>query len=442
MKKFSTLTLTGPSTSAKAERGKIEIEKGFKSPGLKLKVTVALANASGGNVTLTDAQKQALFAQLQFDLTYGKNGQHKPYMNVDFRVLNHLARLCYGSEIEGYSDSTTGLAQEIANSATDVMVFYPTIPLGKGWFFKRLQDAMGMGRSQLRTLELTLRRTATAAIATGVTISGNITVELIPDLVPCEGDHWYTCPAYLEVDETDKTTKLPAGLALLIAERTAVHASSSLTNVSLKFDQQIWHDQVSPAEIATEFLDVHDLPSTALLTDRWTVLYMLTGRTPMEHLPSGEVRITQNVKDLATFKAAYVYIPIVADEAVASDVEHVATSLREKTVRASVMNASDFPNRLAPFLGYRLLDTDDKEYERSAGKQSAPGGVAFNAIPNGLKLAAKAQAALHSSNNEARAADDVAKRVASQVPGAVQSARGFAYGNTTPVLASVRQQVL
>lgn len=441
MKKFSTLTLTGASTSAKAERGKLELEKGFKAPGLKLKVTVALANTSGGEVTLTDAQKQALFSNFQFDLTYGKNGQHKPYMNVDFRVLHHLQRMSYGSEIEGYSDATTGLAQAISNSATDTMVFYPTIPLGKGWFFHDAPDQLGMGRSQLRTVELSLRRTAAATIVSGVVISGNVTVELIPDQVPCEGDHWTTCPAYLEVDETDKTTKLPPGLPLLIAERTAVHASSALTNISMKFDQQIWHDQVSPAEIVTEFNDVENLPASSLLTDRWTILYMLTGRTPLRNLPTGEVRITQNVKDLATFKAAYFYIPIVENEAVAADVENVATNLRNKTIRASNTRAADYPNRLAPYLGYRLLDTDDKEIERYAGKQASPGAPAFDAIPNGLKAAAKLQATLHSSNNEAKAADDVAKRVASQVPGAVQSARGFAAGNTTPVLGSVRQEV-
>lgn len=447
MKKITTLTLTGAATQQTCERGKLEITKGKKAVGLRLKVTLSLANASGGTVTLTDSQKQNLLANFIANLDYGNgSGVFRPFQGVDFRRLHHLQRLCFQSEMEGYTDATTGLAQAMLTATTYPVVFYPIIPLGKFVGLRNLQNFIGgLGRSGMKTVQLELKRIAAVTIVSGVTITGNVTVDLIPELVSSEGDCFGIVPAWFEKDEVDRVARSPEGLILYASERTAVHASTALTNGSTWIDEEQIHDQVSPAETITETNDHPELFPIGLLTDRETVLYLVDQATPYKDIPTGAFKFIQNVKDLGTFKLGCYYVPIATASELASVVEYVATSLRKKVVRmASMMGVEgggELPVRLQPFSGFRFLDTDDKEIEQFGGLQAAQNTPAAVVVPNGVRAQVQALSANHRAAGEMKAADSLAKRVAAQIPGSVQSARGFSGGRGTPILGGVRSDL-
>lgn len=444
MKKQVTLSLASTNANAKLTRGQLDIPKGKQMVGLRLKFTVPVANTSGGtlNPLLTDAQRQTLLGLFTCTLSYGKAGAHKPFSAITLDKVGWEARRAYGSEIEGYADTSTGMAQSAANSTTPNVVFYAVIPTGRMWWLNR-RGFWGMGRSQTKTVELELKRGSTNTIASGIAISGTVTVDVSPDLQSCKGDRWCWVPEYVEQDESDKTVRMPDGLPLAIMERTAAHASSTLSNISVYIGDEEVHDQVTPAELLTEVSDSATMPSAALLTDRETLLY-----TPypegfrLEDLPTGAPRIVQNVKDLTTFKAALLYIPVKTQTEVQTEIENIASNLRRKTVHcvslADVEGGARIPDTLRPFIGFTILDEDDADFERFPGYTCTPGGKAEIRVPNAVLQRAVALHAQLKAANNGKAAEEVIRQVSNAVPGAVASSAGYAKGNSSDVHARVR----
>jgi hypothetical protein len=426
MRKHATLTLPADGNQAKLERGKLDIERGKAMRGLRLKLTIPVANTSGGDGALAAADRETLLDDFQFNVSYGSRGQWKPFAAVKGARIHREARAAYGSEIEGYADTTTGLAQTISNGATDTLVCYLPIPLGAWWWLDQVNH-LGMGRSQAATLELEIRRLA-SAIKTGFAISGSVTAEVIPDLVSAKGDRWSFGPEYLERDETDKTARFPDGLPLRLSERTAVHASSSLTNIDVGIDDEVIHSQVSPAELITEYNDSPLLPAIASLADVETLLYSPAHPVRFVDLPSGSVHVTQNVKNLATALYSLLYLPIPTAEEIATEVEYIATVIRKKTIRAVSLPTVEgwrIPTRLRPYVPFVLFDEDDREFEQFPGLVAEPGRRADITCPSSYLAAAKGAYGAHKAKGENKAASAIIKEVAVAIPGAVQSGRGF-----------------
>lgn len=430
MRKLATLTLAAAGSNDKLDRGRLTLEKGKKMPGLWLKASIRVKNVSAGALAMTDAQRQALLELLILSMTYGKNGAFQPFQAQPWTRIQREARRCYGTELEGYSDSTDGLATSIAAGATDILVLWMLIPTGRLWFAGHArQDDLAMGRSQAATVELEVRRARQDVIAAGLfQLDGAITIDVIPHEVSAKGDRFCPIPAYIDVDESNKRAVLPDGLPLAIVERSAVHASSALTNLSLKIDGEVIHDQVSPGELITEFNDVPNLPAEASTADRETLLYAIPPGRRFDELPTGSPAIVQNVKDLPTIKLGYLFVPIYPQAQIEDEIDNAATSLRRKPIRAVSLADVDghpTPHRMRFASGFQLFDQDDREFEQFAGYVAQPGRKGdFTAPPTVLRRA-KAMFDEHKANGEEKSASYVAKQLAVSAPGAVQSGRGF-----------------
>lgn len=429
MRKVTTLTIAAASGNARMLQGTLDIGKGKKLRGLRLKCVVPIANASGGSVTLSDAQKQVLFSLISCSLRYGRSKTHIPLEAQDFRRVHRLARYCYGSEIEGYTDSTTGLGRALADGATTNVTFYMLIPTGMLWMFEGEKNFLGCGPSQCRTIELEINRGASNTILTGVTISGSVTVDVIPDVWSARGDQWSWIPEFRTFDDTAPEVELPDGFPLLVVERTAVHASSTLTNISTWIEDEPLNEQVSPAEAITEYNDAPTLPSAASLADRETLIYAIANTVRMRDVPSGRFRIRQNVKDLATIQLGLYYVPVKPQAAVNEELEHVARVIRGKAVKATSLAAvegANVPERLTPFVPFVILDEQDPAYNAAPGVKAGPTGTAQVVIPPGVIAAAREASA--KLGGGAGSAEATIRHVAAAIPGAVQSGRGFGRG--------------
>lgn len=443
MRKLSTLTLTGQRTSDKLQRGKLELAKGRGCRAVGLKVAININNVSGGAVALTDAQRQTLLGGLELTLSYGKNGRRKPYAGMSFARLQRIARYLLGSEWEGYTDATSGLARSLPNAATTKVEFYAKVPTLVLWQDKKMRKLLGMGRTQAKSMELELKRQVDALPA-GCTISGNVTVDVFTDDYSAPWDRYGYLPEWHEVDEVDRVVRLPAGLPLLVTERSAAHAASLLSDYSLSIDGELVDERVSAAEAITGYLDTPNIPAEASLTDRETILYAIGADVAFEDLPTGGVRIEQHKKDLATFQAGALIAPIVPDTEVREDVaEFAGAKYRNKTLKAvsiATVLGVDLPKRLAPFVPFVLFDSDDQEFERFPGMVSASGGPAEVFVPNSLLASARALVAQHEANGEHRAAENAIRDLALPIPGAVQHPRGFSAQGSV-VLDQVRAAV-
>lgn len=445
-KKPISMSLPSDGSIDKVERGKIELSKGLGCKGLRLKMVIPLANSSGGSITMSDAQKQLVLANFLATLTWGPNGKRMPYVANDLRVIQRACRTLYGTEFEGYTDTSTGMGRALPNSATTNVTVYVVVPLGFFWKLRK-PALLAFGRSQTKSVQLEMRRLGTVVIVSGLVISGTVSIDVMPDEVPMKFDQVSPGIEYSENDETDKKAKLPEGMPLIVEERTAVHASSTLSNISVKIDDLDVHDQVSPAELITEANDVPNYPAEAATTDRVTHLYVINGQggsVELKDLPTGTPQVVQNVKDLATIKLSQFSIPILPLEEINSMLEHAAGKQgRGKKLRAvstNLLYKLGLGSNAAFAAPFALVDEDDDEFERYPGQIAAVGQKADVAVPSSVLNEAKRRYAIHKGANEHKAAENVLAELTATIPGAVQSARGFKRGDVS-MLERVKREI-
>jgi hypothetical protein len=446
MKRALTLVLTGANSKQQLTRGNLNLDKGKKAMGVYLKMTVPIANATGGALAsgLSDARRQLLFAAFTLWANYGRDGRHKPFEGLDLRRIHRLARFCLGSEIEGYSDTSTGLARNLPDAATTNVVFYMFVPLGFLWMLQPQEARLfGMGRSQAKSLQLEIQQTTTA-IDTGITIGGNVTVEVIPATESTKGDPWGAVPHWAQNDTTNDEIEGPEGLPLLVTERTAVHASSSLTSINVKIDEEVIHEAMSPQDTIVQYNDQAFATSAGSLTDRETVLYAVgpSAAGTLADLPTGKPSIKQVVKNLSTFLAGYFYLPTITDNDVEQALLFVTQESRKKEVKATAIRAvrgGKAPARVDASLGFIVLDKDDSEWEQVPGFAMKPGESKMRlVVPEALRIRAQKTLQAHRAEGESKAAEKVVEALAAAVPGSVPGARGFSRGGSA-VLERVAQ---
>lgn len=432
-KKIGSLELAADGSTKFVLQGALRIPKGKECIGIAMKTTFPVANATGGNLAsgLSDARKQTMFDNFEFSLSYGRDKDVKPFIAILGSRLHREFRYAFGTELELYSDTTNGLHKAMNNGTTTNADCWLVMPTGYFWQLAKKRRAMGMGRSQCLTVELEVKRKS-SLIDTNITLSGTVTMQVYPVLRTAKGDRWNHVPHYREYDRTEDEVTLPEGLPLRISERTAAHASSSLTKFSEWIDDEEIHQQISAADAITPFNDQARAPSAASITDRETLLYWLEEDSALEDLPTGKPRIRQDTKDLATIKLGYLYIPIEADRGVAMELEHVVQEHRRKELRAvksDLLDGAPAPIRMRPFLPAVFVDRDDREFEEFPGPVASPGKRVEYTIPESVLSRAKAAYADKKAKGENKAADQVVREVVAAVPGAVTSARGHMRGD-------------
>jgi hypothetical protein len=430
------VTLTGANLPGKIARKTIHIPKGKQAPAWLLKCTAPVNNATGGALAsgLSLARKKALLALFHLTLTHGRNGHRKPFNTLPCDKLRQLSRYATGLELRGWNDTSTGMERALPDATTTNVTWYSVIPTGAMYQLTGggRTSLMGVGRSQAQTMELELKYVS-ATIDTGITIIGNVNIELIPLLQPRKGDVFCYFPEYMERSEADREAKLEAGLPLLLVERTAVHASSTLENFDLMVDGEVIHSAASAADVLAELNYTSNFrDSDADLTGDATVLYEVPANAEFHDLPTGAPIFRQNVKNLTTASLGYYYVPIVPDDAVKADVADAA-SARGKQVRAvsiATLEGLLVEDRQRFAVPFRLTDSDDFEFNNAGllGKPSE--AMAVESMPMELREQAVARINQAMEGRNEKLAQKVYSAVAASIPGAVQNARGFNSGSS------------
>ncbi len=439
MKRAQSLTLTGAGSKQQLTRGNYQNDKGRLLKAMRCKFTVPINNTTGGALAsgLSDTQRQALFDLFTFWVSFGKDGYLKPFDGQLGSRIHKEARFAFGSEIEGYTDTTTGLMRNLPSASTTNVTFYLPIPLGFLWMLEASDSRVfGMGRSQSKTLQIEVQLSS-LTVAANIAINGNVTIELFPQTESCKGDPWGAVPFWRQNDTSNDEIEGPEGIPLRIVERTAVHASSALTSINVSVDGEVIHEAVSPQDTITEYNDLALATTAGSLVDRETVLYAIgpAPGTSLGDLPAGKPKIKQVVKNLATFLAGYLYLPVITEGDVQSMLDVAASSLgRGKELKAAslrIVRGVKGPSRLDAFLGSILFDRDDREFEQFPGFAQSPGeSTARLMVPDALRERAAKMYKGHMAAGESKAAAEVVKNLASAVPGAVPGARGFARGGS------------
>lgn len=433
-KKVDQLTLASVvGSEVRMARGKLTLDKGRKMTALYLKCTVNLANSSGGAVTLTDAQKRTLLDSFLLTFDVGDGGKfQKPYVALGLNKVRRMARKLGHSEIEGWTSTTTGLQNELADSATEQVVFYLPIPTGMWKALKgRFKNMLGIGPSQAELVSFALKLT-NLTVLTGVVITGNTTFDIMPKTVPQKGDVLSVLPAVEDQTEARKFAEFTEGLPVSIAETSAVQASAATTNASLRIDGDVVYDQLPATESIIAHADAEELPTAGQTTDEETLLYYepYVGDVDFPAFRTGKAKWTQDTKDIATANLQSLIVPILPAGQFTALLEYIAKNIREKDIKAvsyADVAGLKVPDHLRPYIPYVLFDRDDAEFELYAGIIAyADNKSAKLDIPVELQARAINTAAALESRGATKAAARIDRSLAVMAPGAVQSGRGFA----------------
>lgn len=444
MKKLSTLTLTGQGTNALLEKGKLVLGKGRLMQGIRCVFTFNIANASGTSRALTDAERQTFLDGYAVKLSYGKDLKRTPYNMLTLTRMQKLARFLYGSEWEGYTSTTTGMARTLTTGATTKVELYVTLPTGRLWQLGAMRRLFGVGRTQAAGMQLEVHRRQDA-LPSGFTVSGNVTVDIIPDDYSRKGPEQFCyLPEWHEVDETDRVARLPRGLVLLVTERSTTLAASLLTDIAAFVDGEELYSNMSAAAAYTQFLDLPNQPAEGDISDREAVLYSINSDMELRDYLTGSFRLEQITKTLGTTRLGGLVIPVPGEEEVRDDTRAAAGKLGRnktlKTVNAAPFHGLELPHSLYPYMPLIILDTDDKEFQRYPGLVSQGGGPAEVFIPASVLGSARGMRAHSLANGEPALAEDVVRQVGLAVPGCVQDVHGLSKVGST-ILTATRAAV-
>lgn len=432
MKRSHSLTCTGPDTSDYIRKGSLKLTKGKSMPGIRAKIVFPIKNVNAAGKTLTAADKVALLDALRFSLGYGPDDAEREFIkNARGSIIRLLQRFCIGSEVEGYSDTTTGFGRNLAAAgAITNCTIYLVVPTGRLWFLGAMRNFFAMGRSQAATLKAEIARQAAPILSADLSLpdTSAVTLEIQPWLVSTKGDRESPMPEYREFTIRDFRAELPDGLPLFISERTSTHAATALSRVNVNIDAEEIHRDAPPADILSEYNDVPNFPSEAAIFDTHTMLYMATPDRALHELPSGRPYVEQPNKDLSDFNLGYFWLPVIPAEEKKAALVQYANEVRKKTIKSisvDVIEGFQLPSRLAAFKPSLLTDEDDAEHHTFGGIGVPHRGKLEDVrafVPESVLARAQAVASTLPSLAAKRA---VANEIARSIPATANSGRGF-----------------
>lgn len=443
--KIKTLTLTGPNTDDTVEVGRFRVGLNKMMQAIRCKMTIKVHNANAGTKTLSAALKLALLAAITADLKYGATLARKPYKTLGFDVLRKLQRDCFNKDVNGYSDTTSGLGKTLIAAGDTTLTIYPLIPTG-AWYKDRARRRFwGVGRSQAKSMQLTIKRLAgdpLTPIDPDLSLTGNITIDIIPLEATTKGDRWSYFYEYDERSIQDKEATFIDGLPLLAEERTATQANTTISEILVKVGDEVVAQQVSPADYVTDYTDAEGLVEN--LTDTNTLMYATKPGDELSNLPSGPLLISEPKQELNPFKVSSFIVPVPSETEIKADVEWVATQ-RKETVKAVSSYVTEggkkLPTRLQFACPMVFFAEAESEYERYAGWVASPEGKAGAFMPHTALKTAKGIVADAAAHGEKKKAEHVVNEAALAIPGVVQSGHGGLASTPSEAFQKLKQQI-
>jgi hypothetical protein len=432
MRKGESKTLTGTNTTAQFPRGAFTVPKGQAAIAALFKVRVTITKAAG-DAALTAAQQRTFLQGFDLTMTWGFQQQHNPYNKVTFLELRDLVRNGLGSDMEGYNNATTGLGQTFTAGGLEA-TFYLRVPFtALGWQDQTILELPGVGPTQAQTMVFELRRN-TVTLPTNFAISGSVTLDIIPECVPCGVDKVTPIPHFQRTTHTERIINtLAPGFYALIFETTAAHASTSMTDVTLQMEgQEPLYDKVSPAELIVRYDDTRSyFPSEADISDLYTIIWAVPPGANLASLPVGKPIFTQNTHSLATLNLCSWYYPLVPPQAVEADLREFSKLRGNERLYAVSCGtlfkvASTKAQQFAlPFALFGDADRESEQYSSLA--TPGPMGPVQVTVPASIRERFGVLRQLKAL--EPLSLEDDVQEVALAVPYAVQSTRGLKVGS-------------
>lgn len=441
MKLIDTLTLNGAALPSqdKLNQGQLVGPANRILKGLRLIITAGVNNTTGGALTagLIEANKLAMLRCLEFNVAWGKNRVHRVFQTVDGDRIRREFRFAYGTEVEGWNNAVDGLTRNMPNAAVTPIRFTLVIPLGRQWrLVKQLQKLFGMGQTQQQTLEVEVRRVSNAIAANIVLDAATpVSIAMEPDYEACNGDVVGLVPEYRQLElAKDRISFDIDGLPLRLSERSFAADASTLANVNVEIDDDVFIDQ-RPARSITEVWRDDPLETVAsFIGDQETVLYQPRIDSELSELNTGVMKFAQNgTRVIATPLLSLLIVPYFTADEVKEDVAHLANT-KDATVLASSadlwagMAAS---KRHQGLPAYKLHTTSEREFKSRPGLAAAVGGKAQLYVPPVVVNAARSQRARFAAEGDDKGAANVVAELAAIVPGAVPGGRGFSRGESS-----------
>ncbi|RJS26076.1 hypothetical protein DRW03_06350 [Corallococcus sp. H22C18031201] len=428
-KKLNTYTLPGTGSTTQVKLGEVVVSKGSNATALRFKVSLQLTN-SGAVRGLTPPERVAFLDSFDYSLTWGAGLQYKPRSNVSFGRERVIIRQMMGSELEGFNDTSTGLARSIGSGATTVE-WYQRIHLCGTYKDPDTDSLFGVGPSQAASIQMDMRRLS-PVLPSGFAVSGTVTLDLIPDEFPSKYDRVTPIPRWHEFSEANKVANFLPGLTWYAVERSAPHVSTAFAEVSLSIDGWESYSRVTPGEYITRWLDVPNYTAENQTFDADTVLHLLTPGQRMRDWPTGTLRLEQDRKTIATMQMGQLVTEVADSSAIERDIAYFASKKgrRISAVSLPTLLGQEVPKNLLPFVPYALLDEQDAEFDRYPGLMAAPSEDPRIYFPGAVTARAKARVQMHESAREYLAGENVIRELAAPVPGAVQSPRGWGQSST------------
>jgi hypothetical protein len=431
-KKLLTLNLDVDNGSAQIRAGDLKVSKGQNMRAIRLKVRAKLKNS--GTARALDYNERHAFLASTFDysLAWGAGQQHKPRSNVNFSREAINMRQLGGTEMEGLTDSVTGLARIINSTATDV-VFYQRISLCELNKDQETDAVWGVGPTQALTIAVDFRRLV-PTLPAGFSLDGPVYMDVIPDEFASKYDRVCPIARWHTFSEDNRTAEFPAGLPLYIIERSALnHVFSVLTDCSMSIDGLSLYSKASMQEWLAKMLDTPNYIADQQTFDRDTVLYAIMPGTKLRDFPTGKPIFEQDTQTLSKMLLGILYIEVIPFTAIEADVKEFARLKKRRVAAvslATLFKMENLPKNLRFAVPYVLLDEADAELDRYPSLMCEPGGEPHLFFPESATDAVRARVQLREARREFLGAEDEVREFVLPIPGAVQDPRGFGQGSS------------
>jgi len=439
---IDTLNLPGTSVPSQDQlnQGQLKLPENRLMKGLRLIFAGSINNTSGGAVSLTDAEKRALLDAFEFNVSYGNKRSRRVFVAVRGDRMRREQRFAYGNELEGYNNTTDGLGRSFPNGASTAFRFTLIVPLGE---MKRLEKSIrklfGMGQTQANTLEVQVRRISNPTLRANVVLDSAVpvTIQMEPHLEATEGDVWGLVPEYRELELAKDRVTFDGfdGLPLRLSERTAAADASTLTNISVKIDDDQVVDQRPVRSITELYRDDPYETTSSFVGDLETVLYQPQWDSAIEELNTGIPEFAQNgVRVIVTPLLSILYVPYFEADAIRKEVANIANIKQGNVVCSSAdlwagRRASKRHQGLPAWQIFKV--GQDREAKSRPGIAAAVGGEGKLYLPPFALDAARGARARFASAGDNEGAANVVKELAAIIPGGVPGGRGFARGDST-----------
>lgn len=426
----------------------IKIQPGQVADAIEARCT-AIVNATGAHAALTTAQRDALLNQITVDFAFGGEGeadQDQVYQARTFKQLLGDAEALARYIVAGYTDAVTGLATALNNGA-NTLKWVTLIPIGRVEQLVPKRAVGGMGRGQLLTARLLIKLgTDPLAPLDALLALVSVNIELWPWTRPVNGEQWGRPPVVrYKPNSGALQAGFPDGLPVRVTEETnAVSAAPGTLEIQTKIGDEIVHDfPASAADILNELLRDPTVTGADDTSERHTLCFAF-GDSPLKALRTGPVTVSQRTAAIASLNLTYTGYTVQPYEGVKRDVMRIANQNPAGTVIKAISSATldglEVESRHLPFVPWRAFADGERQFALYPGLRCEQGKEPEVHIPEHIKDAAAYQYAQALAAGDQSRATDVIRNVATPIPGAVVSGRGFK-GARSWVVTEVQKQI-